>query len=84
MIIGFFISIFTAIVTAFVGLLPEYDFPSEWADAVEMVWGLANTVNYLFPLDTLVQVLTIILFLHTSVFVWHLTVKIYFMLRGTR
>jgi len=82
MITGFFITVITAIANAFVGLLPVYDLPTQWTSAVATIWGLANTVSYLFPLATLVQILVIVVFLHVSVFVWHLTIKIYHMIRG--
>lgn len=82
MITGFFIVLITAIVSALVGLLPFYDLPSGWLESVATVWGLANTMGFLLPLSTLVHVLTIAIFLNVTVFVWHLSLKVYRMIRG--
>lgn len=82
MIIGFFIAIITTVVNFFVGLLPVYDLPTQWIDAVNNIWGYVNALNFLLPISTLLQVLTIAMLFHVTVFLWHFSLKIYHMIRG--
>jgi len=82
MIIGFFIQIITSVTTFFVSLLPVYDLPSEWITAVTLIWGYINSVSWLLPISTLLQVLGLAVFFHATIFVWHLSFKLYHMIRG--
>jgi len=82
MITGFFILLITALANAIVGLLPTYGLPTEWVTGVNMIWGYMNALSFLLPVGTLLTVLGIALFFHVSIFVWHLSLKLYHMLRG--
>ena len=80
MIVGFFFSIAASLVMFFVNLLPVYAIPQGWFDAVNFIWGMLNALNFLLPVATLLQVLGIAIFVHVSVLLWHLALKIYHML----
>jgi len=82
MITGFFIGLITAIANFFVGLLPVIALPSGWTDAIVLIWGYVNAVAFLLPVQTLLTVLGIALTAHVAIFVWHLSLKLYHMLRG--
>jgi len=82
MITGFLIQILVAIVSFILNLLPIYAFPSQWLSALSLVFGYANSVGYLFPFSTLFTILGIAVFLHTTLFLWHLTQTLYHWLRG--
>jgi len=82
MITGFFITIITVVVSFFVSVLPVYDMPTQWFDAVNLIWGYVNALNFLLPISTLLQVLVIAMLFHGTIFLWHFSLKIYHMIRG--
>jgi len=80
MITGFLLQITLTLLTWIIGLLPVFSIPSQWFAAVGFIWGVANSLSWLLPIPTLLQVLTIALTIHVAVFVWHLAIKLYHML----
>jgi len=82
MITGFFIGIITTVVSFFVSLLPIYPIPTQWFDAINFIWGLVNSLNFLLPVSTLLTVLGIAMTIHVTIFVWHFSLKLYHMIRG--
>jgi len=82
MIVGFFISIITSLVGFILQILPVIEFPPEFGQALSTFWGLANSLSYIFPLNTLVQCLIIITTLHVSYWAYVMTIKIYKLVRG--
>lgn len=82
MIIGFFITLITTIVTFLLSILPVYDMPAEWIAAVNLIWGYLNAMSFLLPVSTLLTVLGIALFFHVTIFGWNFAIKIYHMIRG--
>jgi len=53
MIVGFFLSLLFIGLSYIVGLLPSWPFPVEITNGWNMVWGLMNSVNFLFPVKQL-------------------------------
>lgn len=82
MIIGFLISLLTAVVSFFLNLLPVYPMPTEWLSAINLIWGYINALSFLLPVATLLTVLGIALFFHATIFLWNFGLKVYHMIRG--
>jgi len=82
MITGFLISIFTAFVGFLIGLLPVIAFPTEFGDAVELVWGYVQAMSFLFPVATLLSVLSIAITFHLGVFGFKFTRWVIHLVRG--
>jgi len=82
MITGFFLNIGYAIVAFIVGLLPVIDLPSGWTDAVSLIWMYLNQFAFLFPVSTLVSVLTFAVTFHLVLLGYDLALKAYHMIRG--
>jgi len=82
MITGFFMMLATSVVLFFVGLLPVIAIPTGWTDAVTLIWGYVNAMSFLLPVTTLLQILFLVVSIEVAVFVWHLSLKLYHMLRG--
>jgi len=82
MITGFFLQIFYTLIAFFVGLLPIVSMPSGWTDALSLIWGYLNTFSFLFPIATLVSVLTFAVTFHLFLLGYDLALKVYHMIRG--
>jgi len=82
MITGFFISLLTTIVGFFLSLLPTIDLPTGWTDSITLVWGYINAASFLFPITTLLTILSLVVTIEVAVFLWHFSLKIYHMIRG--
>jgi len=70
MIIGFFLTILTGILSFFIQLLPVVDFPSQITTGVYFFWYYMNAASFLFPMSTLLTVLGIALTFHVTIFLW--------------
>jgi len=82
MITGFFLQIFYALVSFFIGLLPVIAMPASWTSALSLVWTYLNQYSFLFPVTTLVSVLSFAVVFHLALLGYDLSLKIYHMIRG--
>lgn len=82
MITGFFLGIGVSILQFFVDLLPVIAFPSNWLTSISLFWGIANTMNFLVPLSTLVTILGYALALEVGLFAINSGTHIYKLIRG--
>jgi len=82
MITGFFLQIFYTVIAFFVGLLPVIAVPADWANALALIWGYLQSFSFLFPVATLVSVLSVALTFHLALLSYDLSIKVYHMIRG--
>jgi hypothetical protein len=82
MISGFFLLIFFVLIDFFIGLLPVFDIPSEVLQAFALGWGYMQSFSWLFPITTLVSVLSVAVFFHVSLLGYDLSLKVYHLIRG--
>jgi len=82
MITGFFLQIGYAIVAFFVNLLPIVSIPGGWLSSFTLIWSYLNAFAFVFPVSTLVQVLTFAITFHLALLGYDLALKIYHMIRG--
>jgi len=82
MITGFFLQIFVTVLGFFVSLLPLTPYPVDVANAILSVWDYINAFSFLFPVTTLLQVLTIAFLFHATVIAWHFAHMVARYLRG--
>jgi len=82
MITGFFLQIGYTLVAFFVGLLPVIAMPSGWTNAISLIWYYLNSFSFLFPVSTLVQVLTFAIIFHVALLGYDIALKAYHMIRG--
>jgi len=59
MITGFFLNIWFVILNYLINLLPTAPFPQIITDSWYIIWGLMNSVNFLFPVNQLAIALSI-------------------------
>jgi len=81
MIIGFFLTILVAVLTFFLSILPVIPIPQGWLDAVTLIWGYINSMSFLLPIATLLQILSMVIVIEVAVFLWHMSLKIYHLIR---
>jgi len=72
MITGFILTIFVVVLEFIVGFMPIVPFPSEITDAWVTMWGYINGLSWLFPVGTLISVLTIGVLFQVSMWGWHM------------
>lgn len=72
MITGFFLQIFYILVAFFVNLLPTTAFPSGITNAITTVWYYVNSMSFLLPVSTLLQVLVLAMIFHGAILLWRL------------
>jgi hypothetical protein len=82
MITGFFLQVITAVANFLVGLLPVINIPTGWTDAITLIWGYVNAMSFLLPISTLLTILGLVVTIEVAVFVWHFSLKLYYMIRG--
>lgn len=82
MITGFLLTILTALFSAFIAVLPVVAMPTEWLDAITLVWGYINAFSWLFPIDTFASVISFAIVFHLALFTYDVSLKIYHMIRG--
>jgi len=82
MITGFLMQMGIALIGFFVGLLPIVAMPSGWTDAFTLIWGYMNAFSFLFPMATLVSVLSLALTFHLTLLGYDVSLKVYHMIRG--
>jgi len=82
MITGFFLQIFYSVIAFFIGLLPVISIPADWSNALILIWGYLQSFSFLFPVSTLVSVLSVALTFHLALLSYDLSIKVYHMIRG--
>jgi len=82
MITGFFLSIFTAIISFFVGLLPTVPIPAGALNAFTSVWTFINAYSFLLPVSTMLEVLSIVMTYYVAILVFDIALWIIHLLRG--
>jgi len=82
MITGFLLQILYVFIQFIVDLLPEWEFPTGIIQAWALIWGFMNGLNFLFPVATLLQVLTLSIAFEILVVKWHLGHRVISYLRG--
>jgi len=82
MITGFFLNIIYTIIAFFVGLLPTIAIPTAWLDSVTLVMTYVNALSWLFPVATLLTVVSFAVAFHLAMLGYDLSLKAYHMLRG--
>jgi len=70
MITGFFLKILYVLISFFVGLLPVAVFPTEITVAINTVWYYINGFSWLFPLGTLLSVITVATLFPATIIFW--------------
>jgi len=82
MITGFFLSIFTAIISFFVGFLPTVPIPAGVLNAFTSVWAFINAYSFLLPVNTMLEVLGIVMTYYVAILVFDIALWIIHLLRG--
>lgn len=82
MITGFFLQIGYVLVAFFIGLLPEIPTPDGWTDAIALIMSYMNALSWLFPVATLLQVLSFAVAFHVALLGYDLSLKVYHLIRG--
>lgn len=82
MITGFFLSIFYVLLSFIVSLLPVINIPADLLTAFTFSWSFVTALSWLLPVNTLLTVLSLAIFFHISVLVWHFSHVILRYLRG--
>jgi len=82
MITGFFLQILLAVASFVVNLLPVYNLPTAVTSAISTAWGYMNTLAFLLPMDTILQVFVLALIFHVSILIWRMLHLIGGYLRG--
>jgi len=73
MIFSFLLSIPAYLIQAIIGLLPAgSSAPTEWVNAVYMIWSNINAFSFIVPVNTLVWCLGIALTFHLAILLFKL------------
>lgn len=73
MIIGTIITFFSDILAAVLDLLPTGYLPTAWIGAIGYLWNNANAFSYVFPVDTVLQALIVIITFEGVIFGFRIT-----------
>jgi len=71
MITNFLLSILSAFVNGVVSFLPVGSLPTEISSALATMWGYVNLFSYVVAVDTLIQVVGLVLVFDLVVMAWH-------------
>jgi len=71
MIIGFFLSVLFIFVNFIVSVLPTVEFPTQIPEMWNTIFGLMNSVNFLFPVYQLMLAVVIGLGFHIAMILWY-------------
>lgn len=82
MIVGFFLQILYVFVFFVVGFLPVVAMPVGWVSALALIWGYINAMNFLFPVSTLLLVLSFALLFHVLVLLFRFGLWVIHVIRG--
>lgn len=82
MITGFFLQIFYALITFLIGLLPTLALPSGFTDALTLAMSYVNQFTFLFPVSSLLAVVSLALTFHAAILAFDFTLWIIHTLRG--
>jgi len=84
MITTFFIAVFMFFLTPILKLLPIFNgFPPQVQTALDFVHTNLAGINKLFPLDTLLTILSLVLTIETVYFTFRISIWIYNKIRGS-
>jgi len=82
MIFSFFLTILFSLLGLLIGVLPVGAMSTEISTALSYFIGVLNTFNYVFPVDTLLAVLTIALSVELTFLLWNFANWVYHKIRG--
>jgi len=82
MITGFFLRIGFVVLQFFVAVLPTYPFPVGISNAIVTIGGYINAWSYIFPVSSLLAVLTVAMVFHGALLAWRLIHVVGRYLRG--
>lgn len=83
MITSFFLNIFTTIFGYFVGLLPDANLPTQITDTLAKIGGIIGLFAWLFPVDTIYEVVVIGIILEATIFTLRWGIWLYNKIRGS-
>lgn len=72
MISSFFISASASVLAFLLALLPVGTLPASVSTSITSIWGMVNAFSWLIALDTLIQVLVLVIAFDLIVFLWHI------------
>jgi len=82
MITGFLLNVLLVLVALATGLLPVVPFPAAITNAFSLIWYYMNAMSFLFPVGTLLQVLTLAFMFHFTLMGWRLSLLVVRFIRG--
>jgi len=82
MITGALLQFLYTLINFVVGFLPVVAFPAGITTAWTTIWGYINAMSFLFPVATLIQVLSISILFHITVWAWNMGHAVLRILRG--
>jgi len=82
MILTFLLNAIYSFITFTVSLLPVGSLPAPVSSAFIYIVSILNSFNYIFPIDTLFQVLTAAIILELAFIAWNFTYTFMRYLRG--
>jgi len=71
MITSFFLNIFALFLSGLLSLLPSGSLPAAFSSSLSSVWGFVNAFSYVIAVDTLIQVVVLVIAFDLAVLLWH-------------
>jgi len=72
MITTFLLTVLLSFLSLLVGFLPTGSLPAAVATSVTSLWGYVNAFSYVLALDTLLQVLVLVVAFDITMLLWHI------------
>lgn len=82
MITGFFLQVAYLFLVFMIGLLPIVAIPTAWLNALTLIWGYVNALNFLFPVSTLLTVVVFALSFHVAILLLRMLLWVIHLIRG--